>query len=95
MKTVLRNAFVVLVVLVPLIGGVAACQRPQKSNWRTPLSSQTPCASDAECAGGSCAIEMGATMGVCAPVGGLVPLGGDGGVFPGPDVKPSPSDIQI
>jgi hypothetical protein len=97
MKRQLRTARCVTVVLVLAMGAVAACKRPQQSNWRSPSPAPTACGSDADCPGSSCSIEMGASQGSCAPVEAAPLHGGDGGAGPrlGPDVKPSASDIQI
>ena len=96
----MKSVGVVLAFSLGLVA-VAACKHPQQSNWRSPAPAPMPCASDADCGGAQCTIEMGASQGTCAPVGGAAPMhGGDAGSGPhlgpaGPDVRPSPNDIQI
>ena len=100
MKRQLRTACrvsVVLVLAIGAVGAITACNHREQSNWRTPSPAAATCASDADCPGSSCSIEMGASQGTCAPADLGPSHGGDagGGPRPGPDVKPSPTDIQI
>lgn len=90
---------------------LAACRPPRdRTEWRAPVTSH-PCKSDSDCPTGStCAIELGASTGMCSdPDGGSYPYGphspdprgGDGGPGPhrpsGPpiNVQPQPGDINI
>src|SRR5688500_15458727 len=97
-----RHASVALLLAAVLgagsLAGVTACNPRQKRNdWRSPPP-RTACASDSDCPNGTCAIQLGATQGVCNAVA-LPPLPGaeaDGGARPGspplPNIQPSSSD---
>ena len=88
-----------LLVIVIAVSG-AGCSHKKQYDWRSP-SPPTPCATDADCRGGTCIMEPDATHGSCSgaavlpllpqPDGGPAPPG----QAPGPNVQPSPSDIQI
>lgn len=81
------------------LAGIAACTpRHPRHDWRSPAT-RAPCASDGDCPNGTCAIELGASQGTCAPASPQPLPGSDGGTRPTPapglNVQPSPNDIQL
>jgi hypothetical protein len=98
LRLFVKASLAAVLALLVLAVVVTGCARQKQDDWRSP-SQPLPCASDADCHGGSCTIEVGAKQGVCsgAKVLPLLPAvdAGPASPSPGPNVQPSPSDIQI